>query len=97
MADNPTSELAALIDQQKLAGGFIVENFQDVEGRNLRGYQTYREPIGFAQRLRVHLRRAIDRQRMKRHDNDGQEFQHSFHFKSSVFHRRPGCRIGRLG
>ena len=34
--------------------------FHDAEGRTVRAYQTYREPVSFTQRLREHLRKAID-------------------------------------
>lgn len=49
-----------LIDQQQMLEAFVVEQFHDAEGRNVRAYQTYSEPVGFMQRLRVHLRRALD-------------------------------------
>ncbi|MGB0600553.1 MAG: ATP-binding protein, partial [Rubripirellula sp.] len=55
-----TSQWEELIEQRKLAESFVVEHFHDSEGRNLRAYQTYQEPIGFTQRLRVHLRRSLD-------------------------------------
>jgi len=58
----PKAQLEELIEQRKLAEGFVTEQFHDAEGRNLRAYQTYREPIGFQQRLRIHLRQAIDDQ-----------------------------------
>lgn len=60
LAKSPRSERADLIDQQQLAESFVVEHFHDTEGRNLRAYQTYQEPIGFTQRLRLHLRRSLD-------------------------------------
>ena len=46
--------------QRKLAEQFIREQFHDAAGHNLRAYYTYREPIGFAERLRVHLRQTLD-------------------------------------
>ena len=49
-----------MIAQRKLAEQFIREQFQDAEGRNLRANYTYREPVGFAQRLRAHLRQTLD-------------------------------------
>jgi tetratricopeptide (TPR) repeat protein len=55
-----TSQWEELIEQRKLAEAFVKEQFHDAEGRNLRAYQTYQEPIGFTQRLRVHLRRSLD-------------------------------------
>ncbi len=58
--ESDTSEWEELINQRKLAEAFILEQFHDAEGRNLRAYQTYREPVGFVQRLRLHLRHAID-------------------------------------
>ncbi|MGB0600499.1 MAG: hypothetical protein ACPGLY_27800, partial [Rubripirellula sp.] len=54
------AELEGLIQQRRRAESFIVEQFHDAEGRNLRAYHTYSEPIGFLQRLRVHLRNSID-------------------------------------
>jgi formylglycine-generating enzyme required for sulfatase activity/Flp pilus assembly protein TadD len=55
-----TSKWEELIKQRQLAEAFVKEQFHDAEGRNLRAYQTYQEPIGFTQRLRVHLRRSLD-------------------------------------
>ncbi len=60
LAESAKSDLPELIDQQQLVESFIVEHFHDAEGRNLRAYQSYSDPVGFTQRLRVHLRRAID-------------------------------------
>ena len=60
LSESPESELEQLIAQRKLTKAFIREQFHDVEGHNLRAYQTYREPAGFAQRLRVHLRQTLD-------------------------------------
>ncbi len=60
LTELPTSELEEFFNQRKLAEAFIREQFHDAEGRNLRAYQTYREPVGFVQRLRLHLRQAID-------------------------------------
>lgn len=52
--------LEEIIRQRRLLKKFIQERFHDEEGRNLRAYHTYREPVGFAQRLHVHLRGALD-------------------------------------
>jgi len=60
LTESPRSELEELIAQRKLAEQFIREQFFDAEGRNLRAVQSYREPIGLAQRLRVHLRQVLD-------------------------------------
>lgn len=60
LAESPRSELPELFEQQQLAESFITEQFHDAEGRNIRAYQTYEEPIRFSQRLRAHLRGAID-------------------------------------
>ncbi len=49
-----------LLQQRRLVKSFIQENFKDGEGRNLRAYHSYREPIGFAERLHVHLRGTLD-------------------------------------
>lgn len=51
--------LEELLRQRKLVKQFIHERFHDEHGRNLRAYHTYREPVGFAQRLHVHLREAV--------------------------------------
>ena len=53
-------KLEETIQQRRLAEAFVKEHFHDAEGRNLRAYQTYQEPIGFTQRLRLHLRRSLD-------------------------------------
>lgn len=60
LGEIPEDQLSESIEQRKLVESFIQERFHDAEGRNLRAYQSYREPLGFTQRLRVHLRRAID-------------------------------------
>jgi len=60
LTESPQSDLETLIEQRKLTDAFIREQFYDEEGRNIRALQSYREPIGFAQRLRVHLRQALD-------------------------------------
>lgn len=60
LTEAPGSELEEMIAQRKLAESFIREQFFDSQGRNLRALQSYKEPIGFAQRLRVHLRHALD-------------------------------------
>ncbi len=55
----PKSDLSETIEQQFLADSFIEENFCDAEGRNLRAYHTFAEPVSFARRLRVHLHSLI--------------------------------------
>jgi len=52
--------LEELLRQRKLVKQFIRERFHDAEGRSLRAYHTYREPVSFAQRLHAHLRQAVD-------------------------------------
>ncbi len=52
--------LDEIIQQRKLVKQFIQERFQDKQGHNLRAYHGYREPVGFAQRLNIHLRETID-------------------------------------
>lgn len=52
--------LEEMIRQRKLVKQFIQERFHDEQGRNLRAYHSYREPVSFAQRLHVHLRAAVD-------------------------------------
>ncbi len=52
--------LEEMISQQRLAESFIKEQFHDKDGHNLRAYHAYREPVGFAQRLRTHLRSTLD-------------------------------------
>lgn len=58
--DCPNDKLQQLLDQRTLAEAFILERFYDKEGHNLRAMQSYREPVGFAQRLEMHLRQAFD-------------------------------------
>lgn len=53
------SGLDELLRQRKLVDQFIREQFQDAQGRNLRAYHTYREPLSFAQRLHVHLSHVV--------------------------------------
>ncbi len=53
-------QLEEMIGQQRLAEAFIKEQFHDKDGHNLRAYHSYREPVGFAQRLRTHLRSNLD-------------------------------------
>jgi len=52
--------LEELLRQRRLVKQFIQERFHDEQGRNLRAYHTYREPVGFAQRLHTHLRSVVD-------------------------------------
>ena len=58
----PAEFLEETIQQRKLAESFIREQFKDADGRNLRAYHSYREPVTFAQRLHTHLRQEIDKQ-----------------------------------
>ena len=60
LTESPSSALEELIAQRKLTEAFIREQFYDDEGHNSRALQSYHEPVGFAQRLRVHLRQALD-------------------------------------
>ena len=55
----PLNELEELLSQRKLAESFIREQFHDADGRNLRAYQTYREPVDFVGRLRTHLQQTL--------------------------------------
>ncbi len=56
-----SDEWERLIVQRKLVESFIGERFHDEQGRNVRAYHTYGEPVSFASRLKVHLREVIDR------------------------------------
>jgi tetratricopeptide (TPR) repeat protein len=60
VACSESSDLEELVAQRKLAESFIQEQFYDAQGRNIRAFCSYREPVGFAQRLRMHLRQALD-------------------------------------
>jgi WD40 repeat protein len=53
-------ELKALVEQLQSAKSFVEENFRDAEGRNLRAYHSFDAPLGFARRLKVHLRSLVD-------------------------------------
>lgn len=53
-------QLEEMIGQQRLAESFIKEQFHDKDGHNLRAYHSYREPVGFGQRLCMHLRSNLD-------------------------------------
>ena len=59
---SPVSELGELIAQRKMVDAFIEERFHDAEGRNLRAYHNYREPISFAEHLATHLRGQLSDQ-----------------------------------
>ena len=54
------SQLDSLIEQRKLTEAFVQEQFHDEDGRNQRAYFTYKEPVGFADRLRVHLQNILN-------------------------------------
>jgi len=58
--ESDDSQWKEMIHQRELAEAFIREQFYDSEGRNTRALQSYREPIGFADRLRAHLKHALD-------------------------------------
>ena len=60
LSECAADQLEVLISQNRLAESFIREQFHDSEGRNLRAYHSYTEPVNFAQRLEVHLRHALD-------------------------------------
>jgi len=60
LAEVPNSELEEFIAQQRLTDAFVREQFFDSEGHNIRAVQSYREPVAFSQRLRIHLRHALD-------------------------------------
>jgi hypothetical protein len=55
-----TDTLKEMIEQQALAESFIKEEFHDEDGRNLRAYHTYRRPLEFCARLRVHLSELLN-------------------------------------
>jgi len=52
--------LEEIVAQRGLAESFICEQFKDAQGRNLRAYHSYREPLSFAERLHTHLRQVLD-------------------------------------
>ncbi len=56
-----SDELEQLVVQRRLVESFIGERFHDEQGRNVRAYHTYAEPVSFASRLKVHLREVIDK------------------------------------
>jgi hypothetical protein len=60
LAAVPAAQWEELITQRKLARSFVREQFYDEEGRNLRAVHSYREPVGFAQRLHAHLRQVVE-------------------------------------
>ncbi len=55
-----TDALGEMIRQRGLAEQFVRERFHDEQGRNLRAYHSYREPVTFAQRLKAHLRELLE-------------------------------------
>lgn len=55
-----TGQMEEMIQQRKLAEAFVRETFKDEEGRNLRAYHSFDQPVSFAGRLKVHLRALID-------------------------------------
>lgn len=58
--ERPRDELGELLEQRNLTDRFIREQFHDEDGRNLRAYFSYSEPVGFAQRLHTHLKQVLD-------------------------------------
>lgn len=55
------NNLGEIVEQRQLVQEFVRERFSDDEGRNTRAYCVYREPSGFADRLRVHMRNVVER------------------------------------
>jgi tetratricopeptide (TPR) repeat protein len=53
-------DLPEAIEQRRLAEAFVREWFFDEEGRNVRAYHSFQDPVSFAHRLRVHLRAMIE-------------------------------------
>ncbi len=54
-------QLQSLIDQRNLAESFVQEQFWDESGQNTRAYHSFRQPVEFAGRFKVHLQGLIDR------------------------------------
>jgi WD40 repeat protein len=55
-----TLDIEKIVNQRKLAEGFISETFQDEKGRNVRAIHTFDRPLNFASRLKVHLQALLD-------------------------------------
>ena len=60
LKDKDTAHIEELLNQRKLAEGFVREHFHDEQGHNIRAYHTFPEPVNFASRLRVHLKALVD-------------------------------------
>jgi hypothetical protein len=52
-------KLEEMLRQRRMVKQFIKEKFLDDQGRSVRAYHIYREPVGFAQRLHAHLRGVL--------------------------------------
>jgi len=52
-------KLEDMLRQRRMVKEFIKEKFLDEQGRSLRAYHIYRDPVGFAQRLHAHLRGVL--------------------------------------
>lgn len=61
VVSRPSNEMEVLLNQKKALDQFIQIEFNDEEGRNLRAYHSYPEPVTFANQLEVHLRAIIER------------------------------------
>lgn len=57
----PSDEMEILLGQKKALDQFVRTEFNDEEGRNLRAYHSYPEPVTFANQLEVHLRAILER------------------------------------
>ncbi len=57
---HPVDRWQELVAQRELAKSFIQEQFHDANGRNLRAYHSYPEPVSFAQRLHTHLQGVLE-------------------------------------
>ena len=60
LKDKDTAHIEELLNQRKLAEGFVREHFHDEQAHNIRAYHTFPEPVNFASRLRVHLKALVD-------------------------------------
>ena len=57
----PLEKLEDMLQQRRLAEGFIAEYFQNtLEGGGMLAHHTFTKPLEFAHRLRVHLREILD-------------------------------------
>lgn len=59
-AKDASPAILELVKQRDAARKFIQERFLSAEGQNLHAYHSYRDPVGFAQRLSSHLHHNID-------------------------------------